>query len=88
MRRELREECGLDATQVGPLVGSVEIPDELDPDRVFVVADYRCEVIPDAAPRAGDDATEARFVTLAELDDLDLVPGLRASLAAWNTLPR
>ena len=37
--------------------------------------------------RAGDDALDARWVTRAELDSLDMAPGVVESLASWNALP-
>jgi hypothetical protein len=37
---------------------------------------------------AGDDATDARWVTTAELAELAVVPGLVEALAEWDALPR
>ena len=89
VRRELLEETGLHG-EVGRLLGVVEVPGE--EGTVYVVEDYRCEVAPDPQPTPGDDATDARFVTLTELVDLNredgLVDGLIASLARWDALPR
>jgi ADP-ribose pyrophosphatase YjhB (NUDIX family) len=36
---------------------------------------------------AGDDATDARWVTRAGLADLAMVPGLVEALASWHALP-
>ena len=61
MRRELREETGLDV-EVGPMV---EIFDRVHRDadgRVryhFVIADYLCQSPPAATPVAGDRCAEA-----------------------------
>ncbi|HEC10842.1 MAG TPA: NUDIX domain-containing protein [Acidimicrobiales bacterium] len=70
--RELAEETGLTGRLLEPL-GWVE---RIGPDHHFVIIDYRVAVEPDAEPRPGDDADEARFVPLGELTGLRLVPGL------------
>jgi len=38
--------------------------------------------------QAGDDALDARWVTRAELADLDMAPGVVEALASWDALPR
>jgi hypothetical protein len=52
-----------------------------------VIRDYACTPRGTAAV-AGDDASDVRWVTLAELDRLPLVPLLRETLAGWGVLPR
>ena len=76
--REMREETGLEVVP-GPLVGSVR-------RGPFAIADYRCTVV-GGALRAGDDALDARFVDLAALEALPLVPGLFVTLRDWGALP-
>ena len=63
VEREVAEETGL-AVRCGELVGVTEhISDEMH----FVILDYAVECPPDAAPTAGDDASDARFVSFAEI---------------------
>ncbi|RZT84100.1 ADP-ribose pyrophosphatase YjhB (NUDIX family) [Pseudonocardia sediminis] len=82
--REMAEETGL-SVSVGPLVGSVE-------RGRYRIADYLCSVEhPDGAAgslRAGDDATDARFVDAAAFAALPLVEGLTETLDGWGVLPR
>jgi ADP-ribose pyrophosphatase YjhB (NUDIX family) len=82
--REVAEETAL-VVDVGPLVGEVQRP---GPDgQTYLIRDYACT--PAGTPAvAGDDASDVRWVTLAELDDLPLVPLLRDTLAGWGVLPR
>ncbi len=71
--REMLEETGLEAV-CGELIGWVE---RFDDDRHFVILDFEVTVLEeDARPLAGDDATEARWVPLEEVVDLDLVDGV------------
>lgn len=64
--RELAEETGVEAR----LVGLVDVVDGLfGPDFHYVLIDYVAAWTA-GEPVAGDDATEARFVPLAELDTL------------------
>ena len=84
--REVREETGL-TVRVGNLIGSVERPGRTV-DEVYVIDDYAAEVVGDARPTAGDDASEARWVTRAELENLPLTPGLLDALEGWRQLPR
>lgn len=76
--REMREETGLEVT-AGPLVGSVR-------RGPYAIADYRCTVV-GGTLRAGDDALDARFVDLAALEALPLVPELLVTLSTWGALP-
>jgi ADP-ribose pyrophosphatase YjhB (NUDIX family) len=89
--REVREETTIVVT-VGVLVGEVELAGETahgqpDPRVVYSVADYRCRPIGAQTPVAGDDASDARWVTMAELRGLPLVPGLLDALGGWAVLP-
>jgi 8-oxo-dGTP diphosphatase len=54
---------------------------------VYEVDDYFC-LVRGGELRAQSDATEARWVTLADLEALEVVPGLLASLDGWQALPR
>ncbi len=83
MTREIREETGLSVT-VGAWLGSVTRPAA---DGVYDIHDYACQVR-SGVLRAGDDASDARWVTAAILDTLQLSDGLREALQAWGQLPR
>lgn len=83
--REVLEETGLHVT-VGIRVGTV-VRDGPD-GSAYDIRDYACAVTGPASPVAGDDADEARWVTRAELADLDLVEHLWDTLAGWGMLPR
>lgn len=85
VRRELREETGLDL-EPGRRLGSVEIDAGSD-GAVLDVTDYFVAATSAGEPRAGDDADEVGWFTRAELDGLALVPGLRDALTAWQVLP-
>jgi 8-oxo-dGTP diphosphatase len=87
--RELKEETGCDAT----LVGLVDVVDAVFSRRDaanevwghYVLIDYAaCWV--SGAPRAGDDAREARFFAPAELAALDLWPETLRVIAAARTI--
>lgn len=80
-RREAREETGLDV-EVGAVVGRVELA---GPDgQVYAVTDFAATVAGGLEPVAGDDATDVRWVTRAELAELPSSPGLAETLAAWG----
>jgi 8-oxo-dGTP diphosphatase len=71
--RELAEETGLEGV-CGELIGWVE---RLGEDHHFVILDFGVTVLdPEAEPVAGDDASEAVWVPLHEVADLQLVEGL------------
>lgn len=81
--REVREEAGLDV-RVGHLIGTAEVA---EPDgAVFDIRDYAATVS-GGTLHAGDDASDARWVTYEQLADLPLVERLFETLAAWNALP-
>jgi len=65
--RELREETGIEAE----ITGLIDVVDGLFPEagRHYVLIDYAARWL-SGEPVAGDDAAEARFVTLGEVDTL------------------
>ena len=63
VERELAEETGL-RVRCGDLVGVTE---HISDGAHFVILDYALQCPPDAAPVAGDDAADARFVSFAEI---------------------
>jgi mutator protein MutT len=83
VRRELREETGLDVA-VGPLV---ELFDRVHPDdggRIryhFVIADYLCRPI-GGTLAAGDDAADVAWVARADLPGYHVNPHVAAVVAA------
>ncbi|MEV4006624.1 NUDIX domain-containing protein [Actinomadura sp. NPDC049753] len=79
--RELREETGLDVL-VSALAGTVERP---GPGVVYEIHDYMATVS-GGTLRAGDDASEVRWVSPGELGALPMTPGLLDALAAWGVL--
>ncbi len=85
--RELREETGLEVVP-GKLVGSVERPARTG---IYLIFDYGAEVA-GGVLRAGDDASDARWASLAEFASLreagHLVAGLAETLGEWNVLPQ
>ena len=85
VQREVLEETGLHVT-VGLHVGTV-LRDGLGDD-VYDIRDYACSLTVATTPVAGDDADEVRFVTRAELGELELVDELWETLDQWGMLPR
>ena len=69
---------------VGLRVGTVEIPGPSG--FVYDIRDYACAVVGGSLV-PGDDATDARWVTRAELLQLDTVRDLVDTLASWGVLP-
>ncbi len=82
--RELAEETGL-LVQVLRSAGRVRRSGESG--IVYDIEDFVCRAV-GGALRAGDDASEVRWVSSAELAEVPLVPGLLESLASWDLLPR
>jgi 8-oxo-dGTP diphosphatase len=80
--RELREETGLIA-EPGRLVGAVRRPG--GGGRVLDIRDYAVTVT-GGSLAAGDDAADARWVSVAELDRLPLTEGLVDALTSWGVL--
>ena len=75
--RELFEETSLEGV-CGELIGWVE---NVGPTYHFVILDFAVTILSDHDPRAGDDASEARWVPLHEVAELPLVDGLVEFLA-------
>jgi 8-oxo-dGTP diphosphatase len=74
--REVLEETGLEVVVEGFLGWVERIGDDPEPYH-FVILDFRVHVFdPDAAPVAGDDAAEVRWVAVADLVELALTDGL------------
>jgi mutator protein MutT len=84
--RELREETGLEVVP-GKLVGSVERPARTG---IYLIFDYSARVA-GGVLHAGDDASDARWVSSAEFSVLQeagqLVAELAETLQAWSALP-
>lgn len=81
--REVAEETGLEV-HIVRRAGRVK---RAGPNGVgYDIEDFVCSV-DGGELRAGDDASEARWVSRAELTSLDLVPGLLDALASWDALP-
>ena len=76
--REVREETGLEV-EVGALVAVIERPP-------YVILDYRARVI-GGVLGAGDDASDARWVTDDELAALATTPGLEAVVDKARRMP-
>ena len=82
--RETAEETGLRVAP-GSLAGAVDRPGI--GGVTYDIRDYRATVT-GGRLRAGDDASEARWVTAGELRTLPTTDGLLDELAAWDALPR
>jgi len=81
--REVAEETGL-VVVPERLIGRVERD---GPGGVgYVIDDYACTAV-GGQLRAGDDASDARFVDRRGLDTLTLSSGLLDALADWSVLP-
>jgi ADP-ribose pyrophosphatase YjhB (NUDIX family) len=81
--REVREETGF-VVEVTRYAGRVlrEAPS----GGVYVIDDYLCRIV-GGELRAGDDAMDAAWFTLAELAELQLAEGLVSALGEWDLLP-
>ena len=82
--REVGEETGL-TVRVLRSVGVVER--DGPSGQIYEIEDFACAVVRGTL-QAGDDALDARWVSAAELAELELVPGLLDCLAEWDLLPR
>ena len=80
--REVREETGLDVS-VGRCVGAVEWPGP--GGAVYAIHDYACTPL-GGSLKASSDATDARWVSDAELRTLPCSPGLVETLDSWGAL--
>lgn len=81
--REVVEETGL-TVEVGALVGEVER--EGPAGQLYVIRDYEATAV-GGTLTAGDDATEAKFVTRSEILALATTTLLVSTLEQWNALP-
>jgi ADP-ribose pyrophosphatase YjhB (NUDIX family) len=70
--RELLEETGVE----GVCTGLIGVAERIGDDHHFVILDYAVEVLAPAPPAAGSDALEARWVSLVDVGEMDLVDGL------------
>jgi 8-oxo-dGTP diphosphatase len=81
--RELAEETGL-RVEPGGLIGAIE---HADPGGVtYDIRDYAA-IVTGGTLAAGDDASDARWVTPAELRLLPATDGLVEALIRWRVLP-
>lgn len=83
LMREVREETGL-AVSAGRLIGAVRRPAGT-PDTVFDIRDYAARVT-GGTLAAGDDADDAMWASLADLDTLPLTDGLLDALRSWGVV--
>jgi 8-oxo-dGTP diphosphatase len=87
IRRELREECGLDVT-LGGVAGVIDRVVRDDEGRVryhYVLVDFLAH----PASRdvvAGSDAAEARWLPIERVDELDTTVGIRDMIDRARTL--
>jgi ADP-ribose pyrophosphatase YjhB (NUDIX family) len=82
LQREVAEETGL-AVEVHELVGILEVVG----DPHYVILDYFAEVTGSAEPVPADDVSDARWVPLDEVVDLECTPRFVETLRGWGVLP-
>jgi 8-oxo-dGTP diphosphatase len=82
VRREVREETGLEV-EVGGLVGIFEVLG----DPHFVILDFLAEVVGEGRPAGASDVSEARWVPLEEVAELECTPRFVETLRGWGVLP-
>jgi 8-oxo-dGTP diphosphatase len=84
--REVREETGLEV-ECGPLLGAIDRPGMSG--TILQISDYRAVVV-GGELIAGDDAADARWLTVEEASELDstgrLTGGLLTILRSWGAL--
>jgi len=80
--REVLEETGVECV-VGELIGWVE---RIGEGHHYVILDFAAIPMSTGEPVAGDDALEARWVPLFEVDQLALVDGLAEFLAEHDII--
>ena len=80
--REMLEETSL-AVQVGRLLGQVRRPGLNG--AVIEISDYTATVI-GGSLRPGDDAADARWVAVGDMDSLEITDGLIEALTGWGVL--
>jgi mutator protein MutT len=84
--REVREETGLEV-ECGPLLGAIDRAGMSG--TILQISDYRAVVI-GGQLAAGDDAADARWLTVQEASELDstgkLTGGLLTILRSWGAL--
>ena len=80
--REVREETGLEVIP-GPLAGAVDRP--APGGRVLVIRAYAATVT-GGTLAAGDDADDARWFSVRDIDALSLSTGLKEALNDWGVL--
>jgi len=81
-RREVAEETGL-TIRIGALLGRTDLP--AGPHTVYDVSDFAATVDGDPDTLVpGDDASDARWVTRAEFEALEVTPTLVPAFAAWR----
>lgn len=82
VRREVLEETGVEI-EVGDLLGILEWAS----DPHYVILDYVATPSADVTtPRPGDDASEARWVPLDEVANLQCTPRFLETLRGWGVL--
>lgn len=81
LRRETREETGLnvDIERIAGVVERLYPPDEESEGFHYVIVDYFVTVA-GGKLRAGDDALDARWIPLVDIDTFSLAPGLAETL--------
>lgn len=77
--REVKEETGLDVS-VGQLLGILEVVG----DPHYVILDFVATVNGEAAPVAGGDVADVRWVPLDEVAALDCTPRFCETLRGWG----
>lgn len=81
VRREVMEETGIEV-EVGDLLGVLEFWRAPH----YVILDYVATPAGDAAPSAGDDVSEARWVPLDDVPSYECTPRFVETLRGWGVL--